>query len=202
MSPPVSRVWLVPIGDTPLAPVHDVARDLGTILGVSAKTSSGRIVLPEEAYEPRRGQHLAPKLLARLRAVRGESEAGTRILGVANVDLFAPGLSFVFGQADIGGGVAVVSLTRLYPAFYGRPHDVDVFRRRGAIEGVHEVGHLLGIGHCTDRGCVMFFSSTMADSDRKGPRFCGICVDQATRAVAVPNAGGLEASAADGPRSE
>src|SRR4051812_15110699 len=118
MSAPVSRVWLVPVGDTPIAPVHDVARDLSTILRVTARTSTGRIVLPEEAYEPRRGQHLAPRVLARLRDLRGESAPGTRILGVANVDLFAPGLSFVFGQADIGGGVAVVSLTRLYPAFY------------------------------------------------------------------------------------
>jgi len=94
------------------------------------------------------------------------------------------------------GGVAVISLTRLYPAFYARNHDMESFRRRSAIEAVHEVGHLLGVHHCEDRHCVMFYSSTITDSDRKArssaavaapsqlaPRACGggVAATSATR---------------------
>lgn len=185
-----SDVLLVPIGETPLAPVHDAADDLARITGLSARISPDRMSVPDDSYDVRRGQFQAPRLLQRLRAARTGPDGwirrgSTLVLGIATVDLFAPGLSFVFGQADTVGGVSVISLARLYPAFYGRNHEVDAFRRRTAIEAVHEVGHLLGVHHCDDRHCVMFYSSTIADSDRKGPLFCTACQLMADRAVAA-----------------
>ena len=198
MSMPFSQLWLLPVGDAPAAPIKELAGDLSSILGLDTRIASTRLSMPEDSYDPRRGQSLAPRLLQRLRTIRGDSDA--LVLGVAHGDLYAPGLSFVFGQADIAGGVSVISLNRLYPAFYGRLHDMATFRRRTAIEGVHEVGHLLGIAHCPDRHCVMFFSSTMADSDRKGPLFCPNCRDLASRAV-VPaqEIAASNAAVADGP---
>lgn len=203
MASAFSDVLLVPFGETPTVPILEAAEDLGRVSGLTARVSAERLSIPEDAYDVRRGQFQAPRLLQRLRHVRAgawgadggarsapdgraaaEGVGPTLLLGVATVDLYAPGLSFVFGQADVLGGVAVISLTRLYPAFYGRNHDLDTFRRRGAIEAVHEVGHLLGVHHCEDRHCVMFFSSTVADSDRKGPLFCAHCRTLADRAVA------------------
>ena len=184
-----SDVLLVPIGETPLAPVHDAADDLARITELSARVSPERMPIPDDAYDVRRGQFQAPRLLQRLRAARTGPDGwirrgATLVLGIATVDLFAPGLSFVFGQADTVGGVSVISLARLYPAFHGRGHELETFRRRTAIESVHEVGHLLGVHHCDDRHCVMFYSSTIADSDRKGPMFCVECRTMADRAVA------------------
>lgn len=197
-----SDVLLVPIGETPLAPMHDTAGDLARLSGLSTRVSGERMGVPDDAYDVRRGQFQSPRLLQRLRVARAASRGtpaqdqpggdgwirrgSTLLLGVATVDLYAPGLSFVFGQADTVGGVAVISLTRLYPAFYGRSHDVESFRRRSAIEAVHEVGHLLGVQHCDDRHCVMFYSSTISDSDRKGPLFCDMCREAAQRSVAAP----------------
>ena len=200
-----SEVLLLAVGDTPTAPLRDAAEDLGRVSGLTTVVSSHRLPLPDEAYDVRRGQTLAPRVLQRLRTLRqGLASAGdgTRplILGVANADLFAPGLTFVFGQADTTGGVAIISLTRTYPAFYGRPHDVPTFRRRNAIEAVHEVGHLLGIMHCEDRHCVRFFSSTIVDSDRKGPLFCARCRTLADRAVVPTPQPGI--AAADGSAPE
>lgn len=190
-----SNLVLVAVGDTPLHPIREAAADLQDILGISTGVASTRLPMPEDAYDARRGQSLAPRVLSMLRGARGRSDA--LLLGVANTDLYTPGLSFVFGQADIAGGVATVSLTRVYPAFYGRPHDLHTFRRRNAIEGVHEVGHLLGIAHCPDPHCVMFFSSTIADSDRKGPLPCVRCRQLADQAVVRTAAS--SAAAADGP---
>jgi archaemetzincin len=97
------------------------------------------------------------------------------ILGVTGVDLTAPGLNFVFGLADPRGRAAVISLARLYPEFYGQPRDPRRFKARAVIEAVHELGHLLGLGHCPDPACVMAFSNSLADTDRKGPGFCQAC---------------------------
>ena len=184
-----SDISLVPIGETPLAPVRDVAEDLARISGLSTRMSANRVSVPEDSYDVRRGQFQAPRLLQVLRGLRPASDGWIRhgdslVLGIAAIDLYAPGLSFVFGQADTAAGVAVISLARLYPAFYGRNHVLETFRRRAAIEAVHEVGHLLGVHHCDDRHCVMFYSSTITDSDRKGPTFCVACRTMAGRSVA------------------
>jgi archaemetzincin len=42
-------------------------------------------------------------------------------------------------------------------------------------EAVHELGHTYGLSHCRDIHCVMCFSNTLGDTDRKGVRFCAAC---------------------------
>jgi archaemetzincin len=42
-------------------------------------------------------------------------------------------------------------------------------------EAVHELGHTLGMEHCPDRSCVMYFSNSLADTDRKGEAYCSRC---------------------------
>jgi archaemetzincin len=86
------------------------------------------------------------------------------------VDLFVPELNFVFGQGDPNRGVAVFSLNRLRGT--GTAKDAELFARRAATEAVHELGHSYGLAHCEDGGCVMWFSNSLAETDRKGPRFC------------------------------
>jgi archaemetzincin len=90
-----------------------------------------------------------------------------RLLGIAGVDLYVPELNFVFGEADPRRGVAVFSLSRLRAGA-----DEVLFLRRAATEAIHELGHTYGLSHCADPTCVMWFSNTLAESDRKGTRFC------------------------------
>ena len=125
------------------------------------------------AYDQKRGQYLAPKLLSTLR--RFKKEPGDRCLGIVDVDLYAPGLNFVFGEADIGSGVAVISLYRLRQERYGLPQDEKVFRDRAIKEAVHELGHTYHLSHCQDVKCVMHFSNILADTDIKGTSFCSKC---------------------------
>jgi archaemetzincin len=42
-------------------------------------------------------------------------------------------------------------------------------------EAVHELGHMFGLDHCSDLRCVMHFSNSLADTDRKGRDFCPSC---------------------------
>jgi len=91
------------------------------------------------------------------------------------VDLFAPGLNFVFGQAAVGGRICVVSLARLRPSFYGEEDDEDLLRLRAIKESVHELGHTFGLEHCPHRECVMHFSNCLEDTDIKGVFPCPSC---------------------------
>jgi archaemetzincin len=127
----------------------------------------------EHAYEPKRRQYLAPQLLATLRSF--STEPGDRCLGIVDVDLYAPGLNFVFGEADISSGVAIISLYRLRQERYGLPQDEGLFQDRAIKEAVHELGHTYHLSHCQDAKCVMHFSNSLADTDIKRASFCSKC---------------------------
>ena len=96
-------------------------------------------------------------------------------MGITEVDLYVPKLNFVFGQAECPGKIAVISLFRLKPEFYGQASNVKLFLERTLKEAVHELGHTLGLGHCRHSFCVMFFSNSIMDTDRKETNFCIEC---------------------------
>ncbi len=97
------------------------------------------------------------------------------VLGVIDHDLFVPGLNFVFGEADPAEGVAVISITRLREDYYGREVNQEALLQRTLKEAVHEMSHLYSLKHCPDPGCVMHFSNSIADTDRKSLDLCSVC---------------------------
>jgi len=128
---------------------------------------------PPLAFSPARGQWGS---VAFLEALLGRVPPGiSRFLGVTERDLFVPVLSFVYGQAQLGGKVAVVSLARLRPEFHGLPAAPAVLARRAATESVHEVGHTFGLVHCLDRSCPMSLSIDLPDLDGKTETPCAAC---------------------------
>jgi archaemetzincin len=88
---------------------------------------------------------------------------------VLDADAYAPGLNFVFGQAESSPPVAFIALPRL------KTNGDALFRERVVKEAVHELGHALGLVHCPDEKCVMHFSNSLRDTDVKGTDFCAIC---------------------------
>ena len=137
-----------------------------------------RIALPRKSCNPDRGQHLASLLLAVLSPLPG---SGDRVLGVADVDIFAAGLNFVFGEADIHGRRAIISLHRLRQEFYDLPRDANLLWKRALKEAVHELGHTYGVRHCPNPTCVMYFSNSLPDTDFKGWNFCPYCQGKVNR---------------------
>jgi len=165
------KIKLVPVGTLPPPLLGFLQEGLARALGADVRMAEN---LPLPATCPEGcTQYPGEPFLTALAATR--TPGAEVILGVANVDLSVPGLNFVFGLADPGSGCAVISLARLYPEFYGQPRHPQLFKDRALKEAVHEIGHLLGLGHCPDPACIMFFSNSLTDTDRKGPGFCAQC---------------------------
>ncbi len=136
------------------------------------------VPVPRQGWNASRGQQLSTAILDDLARVRRPE--WERLLGVSNVDLYVPDLNFVFGEADPARSVAVFSLRRLQtgPGTEAKQQS----ERRAATEAIHELGHTYGLRHCNDPHCVMWFSNTLSETDRKGTAFCAAHAAELTRA--------------------
>jgi archaemetzincin len=164
-------IRLIAVGSLPPVLLGFLQEGLARELDAAVRLE-GNLPLPADCPEGR-SQYPGAPFLAALAKTRSTGKELT--LGVTGVDLTVPGLNFVFGLADPRGRCAVISLARLYPEFYGQPRDPRRFKERAVKEAVHELGHLLGLDHCPDPACVMAFSNSLADTDRKRPGFCANC---------------------------
>lgn len=147
------------IADDPTSLLAPVLKEVFT----AKIKAAAALELPPSAYNRSRGQYLSSDLLDVL--ARHKQPDWDRLLGIADVDLYVPDLNFVFGEADARRGIAVFSLARLHAP------DRETFVHRAATEAIHELGHTFGLNHCTDAQCVMWFSNTLSETDRKGTHF-------------------------------
>lgn len=150
------------------------------IFGVAA-LERGEIAISRAFYSEERGQYHAGKVLDGLLALR-EREKDI-VLCITDLDLYVPELNFVFGVASSVQGCALVSTNRLRNSFYGLPDDYEIFLRRLLTEAVHETGHVAGLPHCPNPACVMYFSNSLADTDRKGFEFCPSCRKEVKKVI-------------------
>jgi archaemetzincin len=162
---PVSDLALLPIQPIDPAVLEQIVHDLQS-RGVNTRLERP-ILRPRGSYDARRRQFRADVLLARVAL-----SASRPVLGVTDGDCYAGNLNFVFGIAAIGGGAAVVSLSRL------RAADARILVARAMKEIFHELGHACGLRHCANSRCVMHFSNSLADTDAKNEQLCAACVQR------------------------
>ena len=126
---------------------------------------------PEEAFDAQRKQYSSHRILLWLAANRPRGTA--RLIGLTDADLFIPVLTFVFGEAQLKGPVAVVSTARLVGA--GLPGEAARLPIRLRTEVIHELGHTFGLLHCASPRCAMARSASLRDVDAKHPDLCETC---------------------------
>jgi archaemetzincin len=165
---PITIWW---IGERAMAPevMERVQEELADAYGVEVRCGEppGR---PGDTWDPKRRQHLTSRMLSWLLQA---GPPGCKLLGLTDQDLFIPILTYVFGEAQLGGRVAVASAARLREDL-GRGGE-GLFVERLVKESVHELGHAYGLLHCQVPRCVMTRAAGVRDVDEKSRTLCPRC---------------------------
>ncbi len=138
----------------------------------SMNVKEGHIDL-SEFYDPARRQYNGNNLLKHVDAI--PMPESNKTIGLFNVDLFIPILTYIFGQAFLGGRTGIASLYRLNNECYGMKKNDKLLLERFQKEVIHELGHTLGLIHCNISSCVMRSSTYVEDIDQKEHMLCPGC---------------------------
>jgi archaemetzincin len=166
------NLQLLAIGEVDHALIEELRAGIGPVFRVPCETLTPGLAV-DFALHPERRQYHSSEILARMQ--QRLSPQCWRLLGVTGLDLYIPILTFVFGEAQLGGRCALVSTHRLRQEFYGLPRDPECLRERLLKEAVHELGHTLELTHCDDYDCAMSASHSVEWIDLKTSQLCQIC---------------------------
>ena len=160
-----------------------------SVLEIVRKRFGVPVILQTESFDfngghdPARNQTNSNWILKQLLDRFPSSQS--KILGLTERDLYCPVLTYVFGEAALGGQVAVVSSHRFHNELYGLGENREVLKSRLLSEVVHELGHTFGLIHCQYQGCVMYPSTYVEDIDIKPNSFCDACSQFLSDSVAL-----------------
>ena len=168
----MSYIYIVPIELEDHSYLEKLERFIFNTFHLRTKRREFKINL-KDAFDPSRVQYNSSLILRQL--IKKPPLDAEKILGVLDVDLFIPILTFVFGEAQLKGIGAVVSTRRLHNRFYGLPENREVTTDRLLKEAVHELGHTFGLIHCSQPKCVMNSSTYAENIDQKPAELCPLC---------------------------
>jgi archaemetzincin len=177
----VSTLYIAPVGSVAASVLDWVESAVAEWFPLAVRRLPP-VAIPAESYDAGRGQYLSVPVMHALAEAAPPDAA--RLLGATEVDLAIPMLSFLFGQAQLDGQVAVISLCRLRQEFYGLPADGELLRQRAVKETLHELGHTYGLTHCQDARCIMSLATHVALVDQKSERYCARCGTYLARRLA------------------
>jgi len=168
-------IYIVPIATPAAHWLTPLEQTVAQCFGQPVKRMHCDIDL-EKTYDPERRQYNSSQILLQL--IQSAPADTLKILGVVSIDLFIPILTYVFGEAQLGGVGALVSMHRLNNCLYGLPDNDQLLRERLNKESIHELGHTFGLLHCSTPGCVLSPSTYVEDIDQKSDRVCHECRTQ------------------------
>ncbi|HMK30416.1 MAG TPA: archaemetzincin family Zn-dependent metalloprotease [Terriglobales bacterium] len=176
----MKRLQLLSVGDLEGRVLEGLAVQLAHHFATPCQVLAATLD-PQFAFHAERGQYHSSEILARVQ--QHVQDTTWRLLAVTGVDLYIPILTFVFGEAQMGGPCALISTHRLRQEFYGLPHDLDLLHTRMLKEAVHELGHTLELTHCDDYRCAMSGSHAVEWIDLKENSFCRCCANRVLEVV-------------------
>lgn len=168
----MAYIYIIPIDTGASFWIERLEKSIHRAFGFSTKRLNRKISL-EKAFDLTRSQYNSSQIL--LQVIANPPPDAVKILGIVNVDLFNPVLTFVFGEAQLRGIGSLVAMHRLNNTFYGLPENRDLLTERLVKEVIHELGHNFGLVHCPNQRCVMRSSTYVEGIDYKSHEMCGSC---------------------------
>jgi archaemetzincin len=173
----MQEIRLVRVGDVDSEIISWLLVALADTLKVPCSLEE-KVIDPTSAYHAGRQQYYSTQLLGEVWNCGNRDSV--KLLGVCDLDLFIPILTFVFGEAQLSNRSALISICRLRQKFYGLPEDSNLLYARCEKEAVHELGHTFGLLHCSSYTCVMHHSNSIEQIDLKSSFFCPACLESLT----------------------
>jgi archaemetzincin len=167
------HVDIVPVGDVEGAVKREASAGLRSVYDCNVTVHEPESV-PPDSYDESREQYRAEEFIDLAKRI-GE---GGKNIAITPKDLFYHRRNYVFGLAYLGGSGSVISTYRLRTSSDGgfsNRSAGEIFSDRVRKEVIHEVGHTVGLEHCDNKRCVMNFSPTVREVDRKEQTLCGSC---------------------------
>ena len=149
----------------------EIGNHIGRIFGSQTEMIP---ILPnvDFALNPERRQFHSTAILARLAEMM---PAGTfKVIAITEFDLFIPILTHVYGEAQLGGKAAIISLFRLQEGLPSSGANPSI-GNRAVKEAIHELGHTFNLRHCPEKTCIMHYCRSVRDVDRKSDQLCRHC---------------------------
>lgn len=166
-------ISLQPFGHVRRDVLEVIASNLQAFFQIPTEVFLGRPI-PEGAYNAQRDQYNCYPMLKSLGTLK--PDRAIKIIGVTEVDLFIPILTYVFGEAEMGGNATVISTYRLARSKDREPVASKRLFERAAKIAVHEMAHTFRLPHCKQEGCIMHSLPVLRDIDEKPIHFCRYCV--------------------------
>lgn len=165
-------ITLVPIGKFDAVVIERIRPALEEIYRRPTAVSPP-LPVPKYAYNPTRAQYHSAAILKRVEQMYRSSWDSA--IGFTGVDLFVPEVPFIFGEADRSTRSAVISTARLGAEVGPVESRRELLGKRLVSEAIHQVGLIRGLAHCPNNRCVMFYSATTQEIDKRGTTMCANC---------------------------
>lgn len=162
---------LLPLGEYEAKLLPIAERGISFLFGFTVKTLDP-VPLPEGAYYAPRKRYRADKLLSFINTEIVPAQRCDFVVGFTKVDISTTKEPYedwgVLGLGELGGTAAVVSSFRA-----GRKVSARVKAERVVKVVNHEIGHVLGLPHINEEGCLMHDAEgTVKTIDREHGLLC------------------------------
>lgn len=169
------ELFLIPIEFSNVTLINSIVKELSSTF--SCKVTIEKLPInTSTSYSKEREQYFSTQIIAE--AINYTSHIKGKVLLLVEFDLFVPVFTYVFGEAQLNGKHAIVSVSRFHEEFYSGSTNEILLLERSIKEVLHELGHTFGLIHCKDWDCVMHTSMGVEEIDLKGKTFCKTCASK------------------------
>jgi archaemetzincin len=166
-----NSIVISPIGDFDKEFLEQLAKEIRRVFGCRTAIIPLLKDLEFALDNERRQYHSTPIL----EILAGKTPPrAIKVLGITQVDLFIPILTYVYGEAQLGGKACIISTYRLKEGLSPLSRTV-LYHQRVVKEAIHELGHTFKLRHCKDQACIMHYCRSTRDVDLKSDQLCRYC---------------------------